>query len=443
MDANIDFSSFPPLDSLLTLDYFPTEEFKLELKGKFRFWHTESLLNQSATLIDQCLKDLIQLKQLEALEFNLKQEIANTEKELEIQEKKIDYLARDSILTQCDWDYYDKRHQYSVPILESAKSASYVARDFITNDKQREIANYEANILFNEKNIEFLAFKNEIKKNVLQKSWVEDDKVKNQEFLDFRKQQLVVRKTQLDKTRALDFSYQKELCLKRLTRNYEDCLNRAVIAEDGLSFIYGYSDSLSSRLLVSDDLQFKITELHNWIYECIVHLTAYSQLDQSFTVCLSLKSLLSANDFHHLTTQTETFNINFLVDKSYFPTGTHQNIRFKGIGASLVGKVGIIPWKIEISLPRKAVYLRNADDFEIDQTDVPTCILGRVENRNSFRSVEYGGVISLNNLSPIAADGAELPNRWSIIISKPKSDVEKFQNLEDVVIELNLTGKLL
>ena len=108
----------------------------------------------------------------------------------------------------------------------------------------------------------------------------------------------------------------------------------------------------------------------------------------------------------------------------------------------MLGKVGTIPWKIEISLPKKAVYLRGADDFEIDQSNVPNCILGRVENRNSIRGVEFGGMVSLNNISPIASEGNDLAECWSVKISKPKSSSEMFQNIEDIIIELNLTGKL-
>ena len=80
MDANTDFfalDAFPnEISNSFTLTDYPTVDLKLDLKNKFRFWHTESLLNQSATLIDQCLKDLTQLKQLETLEFTLFQEIS-------------------------------------------------------------------------------------------------------------------------------------------------------------------------------------------------------------------------------------------------------------------------------------------------------------------------------------------------------------------------------
>jgi hypothetical protein len=130
--------------------------------------------------------------------------------------------------------------------------------------------------------------------------------------------------------------------------------------------------------------------------------------------------------------------IDFTIPKEILPTDTHDNIRFKRVGAYFLGDVGHIPWKIELKLPLEANFIRDGQSFNINQTAIPKCILGRVGNLNIVRNIEYCGVVSLNNGSPIENIG----NFFDLSIIKPKVDIEKFNKIEDLIIEFNLTGKL-
>ena len=56
--------------------------------------------------------------------------------------------------------------------------------------------------------------------------------------------------------------------------------------------------------------------------------------------------------------------------------------------------------------------------------------------------MEYGGMVSLNNASPISADYNDPKTFWKIDVCKPLSEEELFSNIEDIVLEFSLTGKL-
>lgn len=389
-------------------------------------------MNQAANLADQCLKDLAELKQLESSDFNLNQEIALAEKIIEIEESKPEFFERDLIVNE---NYHEGLHARYLYDNQASNLALAITNTGLGQNPKDSILLYERYVIDTVQK-----FERQLSEK--RRNWFRADSQKNRQLFDFKTEQLATRKTQREKTMALDFAYQKELCLTRLESNYRDSLNRAFIAEDGLEIIYGREPTLGDRLLESEDLQFRVNELRNWIYKSIESVMAYSQLDQSFTTCVSLRYALSEDGFATLNSSNEDFNTAFEISRDLFPLGTHQNIRLKGIGAFFVGKVGDIPWRIEIGVPTNAVYLRDADEFTVDQTNVPSCILGRVESRNSVRGVEFGGMVSLNNVSPIAAEGNSLSQSWRIKIDRPHSTTEMFNNIEDIILELNLTGKV-
>lgn len=425
---------------MFELTYFPTRTEKTKLGTEFRFWHTESLLNQSANLVDQCLKDLREFKQLEMFEFNLGQEIERAEKELEIESNRLDAFERDIFINQ---NYYDglieRQHLDGIATSHADNATTYI-QNVEMNAAEKHLVNIRDVITLYERKITDVIQKYERLLTERKSGWYADDKIKNNDFLQFRKTLLQTKKAQLGNTKILDFTFQKQLCFDRLILNFKDCLNRSIIAEEGLEKIYSYSylKTLDDLLNIDDNIQSKINTLYIWVYDAIKFVSAYSQLDQSITICLSLKSLIDPDKFNELRTEQNDFNTIFTIPQNIIPYDSHDNLRFKGIGASLIGNVGQTPWKIEFKLPENGLYFRDGNQYPINQKNIPKCILGRVENRNSIRNIEYCGMVSLNNASPIENIGSF----WTINIIKPNTDNESFSNIDDIIIELNLTGKL-
>lgn len=263
-------------------------------------------------------------------------------------------------------------------------------------------------------------------------------------FWGYKEDHIELLRDQLEKDDGkMNYRIQKKFSYGRLSRNFADCLDRALTAEGGLFIIFGCDLGLLSLLQAEPELYLnRVNVLYNWIYEAIEFLTAYSQLDQAFSVCVSLKGILAKETFDSLKNAGAYWGTTFKIPRDIFPTSTQSNIRFKGAGAFLLGKAGAIPWKINLQLPSAAVYTRNNEDVQIDQDQLPGLILGRVENKDSNRNMEYGGMVSLNNASPISADYNDPKTFWKIDVCKPLSEEELFSNIEDIVLEFSLTGKL-
>jgi hypothetical protein len=230
------------------------------------------------------------------------------------------------------------------------------------------------------------------------------------------------------------FAWQMDIVRQRLERLYNDAQNRAFIAKEGLEKIYARS---TPQLPVDRPIIQAVSELAIWVRECIEWLAAYGQRDQAFTRVVSLKSCLSATDWLRFQQSTTHYSEHIAISENLFTA--YDNIRLRGLGASIVGKAGVIPWSITLKPPERAIYQTGTARRESDQTRLPRCLLGRVENRNSLRSIELCGMISLMNASPIGMSPDGDAGRWFIEVVPPTSG-ESYANIEDLLLEYSLVG---
>lgn len=399
------------------------EEKLITIKKQFRFWHIEMLLNETADLIDQCLKDLVDLKQISAYEFNLKQELELRKQELEIEKNKNVY-ERQTILTGKEIESIDAINQQ---LNEVVDAANHVWQDVHgwTNVQNAREAN--TNLTEGHKRKE---------KAVILNNWAILDLDFNNILIDLKEKQLLDKISEQEGDKILSYSLQKKLCQERLFRNFNDYLERTYIIQEGLSKIYGIEseifEDIQNTLIDSE----KVNIAYNWTYNTIACLKKYSQLEQTFTLTLSLKELIGSKKFEELKSANKNYNVDFPLSKDLFPAENYENIRIRGISASIIGNVCNIPWLFKIKLPDEALYLRSGSHKIIKQNEVPLCIIGRVENRKSIRNIEICGNISLFNCSPISHKNSN----WKLSIIKPNSNKELFSNIEEIIIELNLTG---
>jgi hypothetical protein len=229
---------------------------------------------------------------------------------------------------------------------------------------------------------------------------------------------------------------QRDLALRRLGVNYREALNRAIVAEEGLKRIYDREQPPLPLPEGSETLSAVMTNLSIWIRDSLKWLEAYHQLEQAFTRVVSLRSLLNRNQWTQLKHSRDSYALKLRVPEELFKS--HHNCRIRSVGASLVGEAGVVPWSLSIKLPEKAIYERVAGMIEVDQSALPPCLLGRVENRRATCPSQVCDNTFLN-ASPVGVSTPE--GAWSIEIFKPLgSGTESFDHLSDIVIEISASG---
>ncbi|GAB3788039.1 hypothetical protein GCM10028818_54010 [Spirosoma horti] len=432
------------------LKYQPKED---ELKSKFRKWHVESLLNQAVDLLEKCLEEERQYRSLLFTSLQFQLDLNSELNALEFEEKKIsqDYFKREKIISEIDragLSETEVRHKILLAFSEDLNSRSG-ALGFTILEQNRLTQDFFDR--FNED------VTRRIRSEILDKKilWLDEDE-KN--IIDQTQKRRDLYKEKLDATnekRPFNLSKPIEQIAKRLQRNYEDGYARLSVAKEGLELIYNYD--IIDLPNVEENL---ISELLIWNRNAIEWLAAYQQRDQGITRTISIRSLIGQTEWDKLGISLETgeAETSFYIPATYF--NGYENVRLRGIGASIIGAAGLYPWTITIKVPEKAIFYRNNKDIVreskrnqtrlIDQSKMPFCMLGRVENRMSKHPVEISGMISLMNASPIGEPKileTDEGKDWIIKIYKPSvpintsaSKSETFTGIDDLLIQLNVVG---
>jgi hypothetical protein len=120
----------------------------------------------------------------------------------------------------------------------------------------------------------------------------------------------------------------------------------------------------------------------------------------------------------------------------------HRYVRFRGVAGYTQGTDDILA--IELAFPEFGVSIQKKADIverkEVDQQDLPTCVMGRISNRTNPRTPEVAGTNSLMNASPFGFANT-LAGQVALAISWPsRSQVKVPQPPEDIELELVLAG---
>lgn len=230
---------------------------------------------------------------------------------------------------------------------------------------------------------------------------------------------------------------QRDLALKRLCRHYEEAVDRACVAEQGLKNLFDRSSDTSPVPDAAETLGASITGLSIWVRESLEWLSRYHQKEATFTRVVSLRSLLNRNAWAMLKHARDSYTFKLHIPADLFRG--HDNCQLRGVGMSLVGEGGAVPWTAVIRIPEEALYERSGESVEVNQADRPPCLLGRVEGRRSAREVEMCGTNLLGGASPI---GRPTPGGlWIIDLVKPVGvNAESFNHIEDIILEIKAAG---
>ena len=367
------------------------------LAARFSYWHIEALLCQADSLITRCIRDF---RDYSSLDFAWNQ----FEIELETQEKKLGI--------------------YNPP----------AGKDIFDRDVAQEERSISAAEEPQEES-EILTLVEPVEADLALSAPAESPGLRSS--LDFRTEAFQRKKALSAPGRPFALDEQRDLALKRLCRDYEEAVNRACVAEEGLDKLYGRVGQASPLPSEAETLGTSITTLSIWIRDSLEWLIAYRQREQTFTRVVSVRSLMNRNAWALVKHSRDNYATKLQVPVDLFRG--YDNCHVRGVAATLVGEAGTVPWTIMLRLPDEAVFENSGQSVEVDQSGRASCLLGRVESHRSARPPELCGVNSLLDASPIGRSNQG--GVWSLEIVKPTgASSESFSHLEDVVLEVSAAG---
>jgi hypothetical protein len=366
------------------------------LSAYFRTWHLEALLNQAANLVDRCLEDYRFYASLDYAwnEFHF---------DLHTEEKQVELVkSREAVKPQEQMDLSEQAP-------ESAEASDSEREESSDRESEAEASTAPAvgEIPATTSSVEIQA-------------------------------EAVQRKKELSGPgQPFALNEQRDLTLKRLCRDYEEALNRSCVAYDGLRQFYDHIGLSSPMPSQAETLSESISNLAIWIRDSCEWLARYHQLEQAFTRVVSVRSLLNRNAWTQLKHARDSFSFKLQVPVELFRG--YDNCHMRGVGVSLVGEAGTIPWSALVRLPEDAVWERAGHTVLVDQSNRVPCLLGRVENRRSSQPLQLGGTLSWLNASPIGR--ATQGGLWSIDLFRPLgASAESFGHVEDVLLEISVVA---
>jgi len=365
------------------------------LAARFRYWHVETLLEQAGALIDRCLAEQHNYSALDYAWHEL-------ESDLEAQEQKLGMYQQAAGQEVLEREVSPPR--------EGGEEAAVSLEGSETADQADEAP----------RGTEEPAEPRGLKSSI-----------------DYRADALRRKRALSGAGGPFALYEQRDLALKRLCRDYEEAVNRACVAEEGLKRLYDHVVEPGPLPTEAEQLGTSITALAIWIRNSQEFLARYRLREQAFTRAVSVRSLLNRNAWGLLRHARDSYVIKLHVPVDLFRD--HDNCRIRGVAAYLVGEAGTVPWSLTVRLPDEAVYERFGHSIEVDQTSRAVCLLGRVENRRSVRTPELCGAMTLLDASPVGR--ATQGGLWSLEIFKPMgASSETFAHVEDLVLEIHTVG---
>jgi hypothetical protein len=417
---------------------------------RFRFWHVEPLLNQAADLLNRCLKDQSEYNSLRAQASLLQWDIDRLDAEQSIDESK---------LNQGWLDVEPNILQLEIGGREGTRGEhQQVINHFVSWQRSNPDSTELHGAYFNsggqvqqaiiaQKRLELeIAVKNE------QKKWAEQDRNFRLKSITDKRKFIGQKQALMVEGGPLDYRGQCTRIGKRIERDFTDAYDRLRIAAEGLELLYGCPKSLIQLLPINqkkdEDAFLSIDGCVQWARDAIRWLVAFSQLDQEFTLIVSLKQSVGQIEWDRSITSAAKqgqLHLRFIVPTNKLDN--HTYVRLRGMSAFIEGPNSKDDtWSGIISLPKDA-FSYHLDDMgskiikDVSQIDLPRCYLGRIESRTSPRSPEINGLVSLMNASPLGKDGSQY-GEWDIFLDAPISRGKSyFKDLSDVEVELHLVGR--
>lgn len=423
------------MENTTTVDAIVSSQLKAifeKAEQRFRFWQVESLLNRSADLLDRCLGDVVRFQELTARARSAEMESNVAEQSFSIEEQRINNGSISRVLKNLE-------EQAKELGPEGLKAQHVAAVDHFNKAKGglKESALHSANGALQQAEIARIANDHDIERIKRDINWQTlDEKLQVLQHENLRSQ-LVDREAAMVPLGPLDFFGQAEVAKARAARDCQEACEMLHVASQGLSIIYGYADVFDDVLDAGPLENFQVETVEaviGWNRQAIRWLAAFAQSDQSFTVTVSLKTLLDSKDWEALTAGK---NVRFRLPSAEFED--FYVVRLRGMSACFVeDQQPLHPIRVAFKLPAKGMYIQpDGPERLIDQTAVPACHFGRVLDIRLPGGMEIYGQVALMNASPVGIDGDPGLCNASLREVVPKT----LGGIQDVLVDLRLTGQ--
>ena len=403
---------------------------------RFRFWQVSQLINQAADLADQCLAATHEYVALQATASQADLDFGIEEHDLTLLEDRVSKEAfrRELKVAQRMRAFYD---QSGALFDASIRHAQQVYDRGGGSTFESLSAHVRDGMVLNDKGVARQDRAAQIDVANSRVIWTGEDAAYEEAKAKARRTFLEHRRALRTDGQPLALQWRAHLASERAALSYQQCLDRAVAAERGMRRIFGFIGE-GVQPPASSHPEVAINYVCLWVRKAVEYLVAYEQLDQSFVVSIPMRGYTERGVWSDLQRATSDFAASVMLPRSLFQR--YDNVRLRGMGASLIGDCGEVPWTITASIPVDGVFIRRGSELpaQVETDAFPECVLGRVENRRAPRPVELFGLTSLANASPI---GRLSTHTWMFRIQKPRSDRESFRKLDDIVIELSCMGR--
>jgi hypothetical protein len=178
------------------------------------------------------------------------------------------------------------------------------------------------------------------------------------------------------------------------------------------------------------------------VRNAIAYLVKFSQIDQRYSLPISLKSRLG-NDFKDGRKLKDWATWRVDVPKELFPN--QYFVRLRGFALYVVHERARGVWLGIVKAPEKSFfehYSRPGQPVErvdVDQASVPPALSGRITNRDYIRPPDVIGATSLRNIAPFTPGG---DNKWTVKLYGASSQGEGTDDVQDLILELHLAASL-
>lgn len=234
--------------------------------------------------------------------------------------------------------------------------------------------------------------------------------------------------------KPLDFAGHIDVIQSRIERDYEESCFRLQAASIGMRQIFGYPGDEFIAADSENVLLGPIDAALKWVREAILWISSFSAWDQAFTVTLSVRSLLGQETWESMIRGEE---VPFAVDAGRFRKHTH--VRLRGVTCSTIATANSLPiLRVTVWTPSAAVYALGDRDLAVDQSGLPSCLLGRVLPLTVPQPAEIAGSVSLLNASPVG-NGTQISGDWRL--QAAEISTKAMDSVEDLLMELRCSGR--
>jgi hypothetical protein len=383
---------------------------KIEVKNKasFRMWHVEDLLNQAADLVDRCQSQRQQLRILVDRQRDvllqaafLKAESVKTTARLTTQW----YSAEARSLSAGQQEYVNEHtaRGRARDIAVGAVSPTQNNPPSVTLSAREQEAAFAACSASKSTRESYFA------------SLSADTAPVEQEVRDRNAAIDTWRSAVFLNASAVTFlDEQIKAAEEGAISDFQDALDRASVASEGLTTIYGMKSSDLTLGTESHDLpRGPVEDLSRldattlWIRAAIRWLIMRQQLDQEITHIVSLRTKVGDEKFTAIAEDLKRrrpCDCNFTMAADEL--ASHRYVRFRGMRAVTLGCDQTL--RATLKFPRLAYSVQGNDtQVELVQANVPACSLGRIDDQAQMRQPELVSPGALVNVSPFGEGKGE------------------------------------